>query len=228
MPQEDIEEQYRRCQVYLNERDEVAFSRVLRELCPQTVFFENDRRGKPEFDSIIPNIAHSRTDCVDITMPSPGQEQSWRSPRDRQEMIESRICRFSYERSRWLWHLWDRPMKFDPPEMEHGQLVAFFPAHDDTMKKFALKVLRLTRKITWGETGYGLAACRWSQSGGPVRRIITGSKPIDPSEDIRLNKYYDDAGWDDRLPDEPTIPGYEYLEWHRLPVRRPPLDPNDR
>lgn len=112
------------------------------------------------------------------------------------------------------------------------------------MKKFALKVLRLVRRVTWNfkvyplpfdvrEGGlrsgcYGLAACRWSQMGGPVRRAVWGRRPIPPEAKIELNKYYDDSLWGDGLPDSPTMRGHEYLEWHRLPVRRPPLDPRER
>ena len=68
-------------------------------------------------------------------------------------------------------------------------------------------LLRLVGKITWKRGPFGLDACRWSQSGGEVRRGLGSGELIDPNEKIELNKYYDDSLWDDAgLPDEPKGP----------------------
>jgi hypothetical protein len=211
----------------LNESDEVAFSRVLREFCPQTRIFDRD------YDAALPNIAYARGAArVNIVMPSPGQEQTWVPPTSYDEIHHKLICWFTYERGTWAWHFPDRPRQSDPPNLTPGEFVVCFPCGNIEMQKFAMKVLRLIRKVTWNPSTrdggyYGLAACRWSQMGGPVRRTADGSL-ISPEADIRLNKYYDNSLWEDRLPDQPTMRGHEYLEWHRLPVRRPALDPNER
>lgn len=42
-------------------------------------------------------------------------------------------------------------------------------------------------------------ACRWSQTGGRVRRGLGNGQLIDPAEKIELNRYYDDSLWDDGL-----------------------------
>lgn len=216
---------WRRHRVVLNESDEVAFSRALREFCPQTRIFEENRE-----EAALPNIAHARGWArLHIVMPSPGQEKTWIVPTTYDEVEHKLICRFTYERSTWVWYFPDRAEQSDPPHMTEGEFVACFPCGNVEMQKFAMKVLRLVRRVTWNPGGYlGLAACRWSQMGGPVRRTVHGGRPIDPAANIRLNKYYDNALWKDRLPDGPTMRGHEYLEWHRLPVRRPALDPNER
>ena len=88
--------------------------------------------------------------------------------------------------------------------MNWGAVVVAYPMGDDELKQFAGKILRLVDKVTWKRTGYGLDACRWSQSGGAERRGLGSGVLIDPNIKIEFNKYYDDALWDDRLPDEPT------------------------
>jgi hypothetical protein len=214
---------WRTSRVVLNESDEVAYSRVLREFCPQTRIFDG------HYDAALPNIAHaSGAARLNIVMPSPGQEQTWIAPTSYDEIHHKLICRFTYERSTWAWYFPDRAEQSDPPHMTPGEFVAMFPCGNVEMQKFAMKVLRLIRKVTWKNKYFGLAASRWSQMGGPVRRTVSGGKPIPPEADIRLNKYYDNSLWDDQLPDLPTMRGHEYLEWHRLPVRRPALDPNER
>jgi len=37
-----------------------------------------------------------------------------------------------------------------------------------------------------------------------MRRAVGSGVQIPPDEPIKLNRYYDDSLWDDRLPDEPT------------------------
>ena len=72
-----------------------------------------------------------------------------------------------------------------------------FPNGDGDFKKYAGRVLRLVDKITWKRGSFGLHACKWSQAGGSDRRGLGSGILIDPSEKIELNKYYDDALWDD-------------------------------
>ncbi len=205
---------YRSTKLAFTERDELAFSRVLREFSPQTVMFEHDGRHEDyaEFDSRIPNIPSSRSFMIDIGMPSPGREGTWKVPETVIQMVEQSICRFFYYRGRWEWASLDHKWVFDPPSLGFGEFVAWYPCADATMKKFAMRVLRLAGKVTSGSRG--LDACIWSQTGGVVRRSIGGGYPLDPGEKFRLNKYYDDSLWDDRLPETSTMRGVEYFEWH--------------
>lgn len=81
--------------------------------------------------------------------------------------------------------------------LDWAEIVVGFPNGDDGFKKYAGKVLRLVDKITWKRQGFGLHACQWSQAGGTERRGLGSGILINPSEKIELNKYYDDALWDD-------------------------------
>lgn len=53
--------------------------------------------------------------------------------------------------------------------------------------------------VTMPLPGFGLHACQWSQAGDSERRGLGSGILIDPSEKIELNKYYDDALWEDGL-----------------------------
>ncbi|MEK9724528.1 MAG: hypothetical protein VW405_13735 [Rhodospirillaceae bacterium] len=61
-------------------------------------------------------------------------------------------------------------------------------------------------KITVKGHAFGLDACLWSLAGAAVgdRRGLGSGFVIDPDEDIKLNKYYDDDLWEDRLPEVPA------------------------
>jgi hypothetical protein len=197
--------------VVLNERDELAFSRVLREFCPQTMILEVVT-GRPPV--IVPNIPAGRI-FVHICMPSPGHETEWDPSRLLRDPDSEKYCRFHYERGCWGWYPTDRNWFFDPPSLEDGLLYVSYPRGDKEMQRFAMRVQRLVNKVLWKGNYVGLDACIWSQTGGVVRRAVNG-KLIDPSADIRLNKYYDDTLWDDRLPDVPTMHNAHYLEYHDI------------
>lgn len=139
-------------------------------------------------------------------MPSPGQEETWNFPETEGQALDQCICRFVYRRSEWDWPDPTKKWAFDPPILDHGDFVAWFPTQDEVMKKFVMRILRLMNKVVWnGDRRYGLDACRWSQAGGKIRRSLGGGRPVDPGADIQLNKYYDDSLWDDNLPQISTM-----------------------
>jgi len=105
------------------------------------------------------------------------------------------------ERSKWEWLDPSKKWAFDLPLLGWGTLIVGFPRDDEVMKKYAGKLLRLVNKVACKGGGYGLDACLWSQAGGiGERRGLGSGYCVDPSEEIKLNKYYDDSLWDDRLP----------------------------
>jgi hypothetical protein len=199
-----------------DELDELAFGRVLREFCPQTVMFEMDGRHPDyeQFTARIPNIPSSRISHIAIYMPSPGQRDTWTTPIDIVQASKQSICRFVFHRGNWAWATLERKWVFDPPSLSRGSFVAWYPCNDAKMKKFAIQVFRLPSKITRRGGSAGLDAVLWSQTGGVVRRSIGGGYPSAPTPLVQLNKYYDDSLWDDRLPEESTMGGVEFLEWH--------------
>ena len=206
---------YRTKRYTFTERDELAFSRVLREFEPRTIMFEEDGRAPEyqQFTACVPNITHSRSRFLNIYMPSPGQEESWTIPETYIDASRQHICRFVYERGNWAWASLDHKWVFDPPSLSNGLFTAWYPSEDDTMKKFAMRIFRLAKKVTWLKGSRGLDAVLWSQTGGVVRRSF-GGYPISTEHPSQLNKYYDDSLWDDRLPEVSTMGGIEYLEHH--------------
>lgn len=151
---------------------------------------------------MLPSIAHARMMDVWAGMPSPGQEGRWEINREMKMILMRPVCHFSYKRSHWEWPNSTKKWAFDRPLLGWGEFCADFPAGDDEMKKFAMRVFRLITKVTWKSTPFGMDACLWSQSGGGVRRGLGMGTRIDPDENIKLNKYYDDSLWDDALPSE--------------------------
>jgi hypothetical protein len=200
---------FRRRSVVLSERDELAFSRVLREFAPNVLMWEY---GKGH-DGIVPNIPSANWRAV-IAFPSPEQKDFWNgSDHDDKGLIRRYGAFFYYDRARWEWVPIEKKWVFDPPTMGTGMLDGYFPCGEPELEKFVLRVTRLLGKVTrYGSLG--LDASIWSQTGGVIRRSLSGGPPLDPAAKITLNKYYDDSLWEDRLPPVSKKPGAEYLEWH--------------
>ena len=179
---------FRRRSIVFNERDELAYSRVLREFDPGVEFFARteERYDAPTIE--VPNIPNAISRDVAIVLPTPFEED-WG---------------LEFERSRREWHDPTKRWAFDSPLLGYGEIVVVFPMGNEPLVKFCMRVVRLRSKVTWKRTGFGLDACRWSQSG--ERRGLGNGVLIDPNEKIELNKYYDDSLWDDRLPEQPTLP----------------------
>lgn len=199
------ETHFRSRSVVLTERDELAFSHVVREFCP-TVMIYGRPIGYQGLRTIrMPNITHDTSGLVNIVIPSPGQEKKWQLNLDMGTMMAWPWCSFEIRRSWWDWTYQEKKWAFDPPLLEFATITTSFPSADPGLQPFAMKLLRLVNKITWKSTGYGLDACLWSQSGGEVRRALGAGSRVDPEENIQLNKYYDDSLWNDALPEESTM-----------------------
>ena len=193
-PRSDRETYFRRKSVVLTERDELAFSRVLREFAPGVMFFEDGRRGNSK-PRLVDNIPSSREWHVWIALPSPGQEHNWRKSLNKDGMpVVTPRCSIDLRRSEWVWPDPAKKWAFDPPLLDWGELSVSFPCGDEQMRRFAMQLVRkITKVTTFGKRRYGLDACRWSQSGGKERRGIGAGELIDPNEKIELNKYYEDS-----------------------------------
>jgi len=201
---------FRTRSVVLTERDELAFSRVLREFCPAVMFMGNTPENAERRSITLPNIPHHCHDRATIALPAPGQEKQWQLNLDMRCLMIWPRCHLDLRRSSWEWLDPEKKWAFDPPLLGWGEVIVGFPRDDPEMMKFGMKLLRLVNKVTWKRTGFGLDACRWSQAGGKERRGLGAGELVDSIEKIELNKYYDDSLWDDRLPDEPTGVRVEY------------------
>tara|TARA_R110000772_G_scaffold49123_6_gene112814 strand:+ start:127514 stop:128137 length:624 start_codon:yes stop_codon:yes gene_type:complete len=192
--------------IALTERDELAFSRVLREFEPGVMFFDDgDVRSEPV--SNIPSCLWRR---LDIALPSPGQERQWKLNIETRTQMVTPWVSFRMERSVLVWPDPTKKWAFDPPLISHGHLDVGYPKSEPELKPFAMKLLRLVNKVTTKSNCVGLDAALWSQNGGDVRRGIGPGLQFPRDEVVKLNKYYDDTLWDDRLPDEPTGVRVEY------------------
>lgn len=191
------ETSFRSKSVVLTARDELAFSRVLREFDPSVRFtlFQSDH---PKIHTTrMAGIVFEEADKVSIILSLPE-----RLRRPNAELLEAfkiapQGLTMSLLRSNWNWPDPTKKWTFDPPLLDWANIVVGYTNGDDGFKRHAGKVLRLVDKITWKRYGFGLHACQWSQAGGVERRGLGSGTLIDPSEKIELNKYYDDALWDD-------------------------------
>lgn len=187
-----------RCKtVVLDEVDELAFSRVLREFDP-TVQFTCYVPDRPRiYTTRLASIVFGISDKVAINLSTP--EELRRPGAELMDVfgLSPWDLSMSLERSKWDWPDPTKKWAFDLPLLDWTRIEVGFPNGDDGFKKYAGKVLRLVDKITWKRQGFGLHACQWSQAGGTERRGLGSGILIDPSEKIELNKYYDDALWDD-------------------------------
>ncbi|MEQ8667053.1 MAG: hypothetical protein RIC16_15140 [Rhodospirillales bacterium] len=210
----------------MTERDELAFDRVLREFDPAMKVACADYDPVKRNSTLVPSLPHGTAEEAHFQVLTPYE-------RERATLFDDlglgeREQEFGYtlRRSKWKWLDPSIKWAFDPPLLAWGEVtVAYSADGGEEVAKTAAKLLRLVNKVTWKRTGFGLDACRWSQAGQPARRNGLGNgQLIDPSEPIKLNKYYDDSLWDDCLPDEPTgcRVAYEYPgETHATEPRGP-------
>ena len=191
---------FRSKEVILTERDELAFSRVLREFEPGVQFFNRDG------DRVSParNIPHCIDDPVSIELPAPDQKRQWRINLETRSRMVRPWVQFTMERSKMVWPDPSKKWAFDPPLLCGGRLTVGFPKDTPELKPLAMKLLRIANKVTWKTWDTGLDARHWSQSGGHTRRAVGVGVQIPKDPPVKFNTYYDDALWDDCLPDEPT------------------------
>ncbi|HSG71882.1 MAG TPA: hypothetical protein VLA12_15810 [Planctomycetaceae bacterium] len=188
----------------MTERDELAYSRALRELVPGILFYESSGRPKTR-NRRVPNIPASTEWEVYLAIPSPDQMAAWSRNLVSDNMVVRPALYGHFQRSKWEWPDPTKKWAFDPPLISWGNVSFGFACDDDEIRRFADRIARCLSKITThGKQRLGLDACLWSQSGGAQRRGLGPGYLIDPEERIELNKYYDDTLWDDRLPEVAT------------------------
>lgn len=197
----DRESYFRRKDIVLTERDELAFSRVLREFSPDVMFFNwADGISGP-----VPSIPDCSDNLITIALPAPGQERQWKLNIETKTQMVAPWVSFRMERSALAWPDPSKKWAFDPPLITAGHLDVGYPKSDPDLKSFALKLLRLVNKVTWKTWDTGLDACKWSQNGGDTRRAIGAGVQVPRDPPVKFNKYYDDSLWDDAgLPEVPT------------------------
>ncbi len=98
------------------ERDELAFSRVLREFHPEVMFFDDNSARATQ--TWIPNISHATGSECSVAVPAPGQDARWQLNLDTKMLMVHPLVRLDYQRSRWEWL--DPAVKwaFDPPLLD--------------------------------------------------------------------------------------------------------------
>lgn len=183
----------------MTERDELAYSRVLRELVPGVLFYEAEGKANSRL-RLVANIPDSNVWQVYIAIPAPEQAEEWQknSGLDAPNVRPALYAHF--QRSAWEWPDPTKKWAFDPPILGSGNISVGFECSVDAHRRLADTIVRRLNKVTtFGKCRFGLHACQWSQSGGAERRGLGSGVLIDPTEKIELNKYYDDALWDDGL-----------------------------
>src|SRR3989339_784213 len=85
----------------MTERDELAFSRVLRELFPEVTFLEDDYKKRFSQMRVLPAIPYAVTRRVLIVIPSPGQEARMRLNHETGIVMIKPECRVQFDRSQW-------------------------------------------------------------------------------------------------------------------------------
>ena len=203
---------FRSKSVVLTERDELAFSRVLREFDPEVKIFGGRYDPIRRVPVPEPNIPHGTAMSSNFLILAPDEKERANFLGQLGYQVVDQAVGFDLRRSRLKWFDPSIKWAFDPPLLDWGEVGVCYPADcDEKVVRFASKLLRLVNKVTWKRTGFGLDACRWSQSDRDKTRHGLGAGVlIDPAEKIELNKYYDDSLWGDCLPDEPTGCRVEY------------------
>ena len=189
----------------MNERDELAFSRILREKYKDVWFLEDDYRSHYSKMNIVPSIAHAKTRRVRMVIPSPGQEARMKLNYDTGMIMIEPECRIQFDRSTWETPKFpEKKWAFDWPILGWGDFAVSYPRDDEVNKKFAHQVFRSVNKILHKKM-FGFDACRYCLEGGPRRALGGGQRP-DEDWVFPLSSYYDDSKWDDRLPDKVVRP----------------------
>jgi len=188
----------------MTERDELAYSRVLRELVPGILFYESEGKATSRL-RLISNISESTVWQVYIAIPAPEQVEEWSNNVGLDSPILHPALYAHFQRSSWEWPDPTKIWAFDPPLIGWGNISVGFDCTVDAHRRLADTIMRRLNKVTtFGKRRFGLDACRWSQAGGWERRGLGPGELIDPSEIIELNRYYDDDLWGDGLSTTPT------------------------
>ena len=184
MPEQPPDEEDFICEgVIFTKRDELAFSRVLRELCPAAVITQDHGDEAVQSPLAVPNIPHAPLQCVAITLPPAN-------------------CRFEYVRSAFLLADPDKDWAIGKPELfVLADFTVWFPPSDREAELFARQVIGLLQKVTYRHEAKNPEGLHLFTESESVWHGLGTAQRSDLHEDIRRNKYYDDSLWDDRMPD---------------------------
>jgi len=194
----------------LNERDEVAFDRILHEEYPSLRYVCEDNYWTDD----IPIYEHL-WDCPRNYVNAFITPEGW------QPLILSESTRlgpkyhlhlprqhFRIHRSHWDWVGPGRKYAFEVPTLREGHVEgAFWRENDEDQRLFLVRVWRLLSKISSRHMSRwcGLDALRYTQE--TARRMLDAC--IRPDDDWVFpedNPYYRDELWDDIPPTEPFLP----------------------
>ena len=192
----------------MDEADEIAFVRILRETFPEVRFSEDNRYTTPDIpvERWIPEGAHDASVFV------PDQE-NWSPlvlshPTLKGEFYLHLPRRhFTFDRSQWTWMMGDHKWAFDSPTIDPGSIHgAYRREGGEDERVFLNTVWRLLGKITvnLGSFWAGYSALRWAAK--KPRRMISGCAR--PPEDWSFPEdcpYYRDELWDDDPPKDSKL-----------------------
>lgn len=204
----------KRREIILDECDEIAFTRVLREKYPnigfveQTLYSPSECKTKEWFSNC------RSLGLIDAFVPD---EANWQptflsSTEDGEYSLQLPRRTFTLTRSHWLWALCDGQWGTEHPTLEPSSLSGAYPPGDDDVRLFLNSVWRLSEKITVRVDGVwcGFHALRWA-SENPERTLNRSSRP--PQEWLFPEDcpYYRDELWDDAPPKDHRLhPMYLY------------------
>jgi hypothetical protein len=187
----------------LDERDEIAFTRILRETFPNIRFVDQKRLYTPEIE--IHNwLSECNTDYVDAFVPEQDDWSPLILPSSLKGEFDLHLPQryFRIRRSSWTWSTWDRKWAFDDPTLEDGYISgSYYCETGDDVRLFLNTVWRLLTKITVnvGSSWCGYSALRWAAK--KPRRMLRGA--ISPLENWSFPEdcpYYRDELWNDDPP----------------------------
>lgn len=215
MAREKRKQSTKRRQIILDERDEIAFTRVLREKYPNIGFVEqilyspSECTTKDWFSTCHP------LGVIDAFVPD---EENWQptfhpSSEDGKHTLQLPRRTFTITRSHWLWALCDGQWGTEHPTLEPSSISgAYCRGTDDDVWLFLDSVWRLLEKITVRVDGVwcGFHALRWA-SENPERTLNRTSRPAQEWVFPKDNPYYRDELWDDAPPHDRRLqPMYLY------------------
>lgn len=193
----------------LNDRDEVAFNRILHQEFP-TLRFVSDERYFTDDIPTYENRWECPNDIVRAFVAPEGWRPlilNWNQPFGIEYYLHLPRLHFRWDRSHWTWCRPGKKYAFEVPTLCTGHVEGAYWREDDEEKRlFLLRVWRLLSKVSdcYGGRWCGYDALRYTQE--RPRRMLDGS--IRPAADWAFpedNPYYRDELWDDQPPTEPIL-----------------------
>ncbi len=206
-------------EVIFTERDEVAFSRILRDRFPTVRFQENARNHS---DDIL--VCNRLQDCPGSRLYIFVPKEDWTPlilncppPLSNEFYLHKPRTHFIYYRGHWSWLPPNRKWACEMPNLTAGHVEgAYYREGDNETRLFLNTVWRLITKISVciGSRWCGYDALRHAQE--RPRRMLDGC--IRPAEDWRFPEdcpYYRDELWDDDASSHPGLDVFG-IPWDRL------------